>query len=1019
MSRDRKAADFNSSEGNSSSSGWKRGEIKTNEGFISFTKKSVKENQDDPLYFTGIGDQQAAVTSTTGMLLGGQAVGEKRRVLANIKNKNTLAALLDNIDDITAITSENIPEANRAFVKQYIRKLLKQLDHQSNLTTDRLNRIKDAIAELSGVDDRTPEEKALRNYNQSANFLDDDSRLVFKNFDRAILTLQLVARLIEPRRINQRQEQICGVNAMMYAIAQDEPLIFARYVTNLASTGEAKLSFGVQQGISVKITDKQVVNRPRRVALLRQDSTKDFIDDVDFISLVGFRASQNDIFKFTENSSAALKSLFGVTFNSEIQAWMTKTGYSHVSQIKLKKPGDIQRLGALIEDGYSAVFCTTADLTDRIVFGTESEETPNKLKQILLDGHLVKIKHISFDEKNNNIKISILTWGEETAEAVIPFDRFKKIAGLSIATTGISPYRNHEIREQIKRISLSDPNRIHPQTFITRVKTDLITAIDWYGDDNLKKKREGTIPVQLPNTTYYVPYFLGDLIATIENTISHDDGLTWQQGARAIQDILLAIDEEKELSAIGTRARESFLAAREKALNLIVTSDATAGEFLSKEINPDPAKVDEKQLKRLHEAVAALHDPGCLRKLVEVLVYQNKLTEALDLINKEKDQRRDNGAGPHYYSSAEIAFVTKALDTQKSARASIVQPANQENISQENDDRKKIDFVIRHYEQMLSPESQSDNTVKKIHFIISELHANETNSSLSASSRLDTMTAMLNRMADNKEPRPLENVLKKLDSIIRNPEISVIQLKDRTIPGMTSERAEEAMRTLISQIERAERSYMSLKNAKGRHHTDFRKVISSINQVIQNKKGKLDADAYHFAMQELIKAYRNEEKNFCLPYLGFRKTPQDFVAHLNMTPNDFEYPRLLAVLITDLMMQYPEFKTTNLPRAFQHTVDLIKDVKPGDNLIYLRLLSNDQSRITLGKLLGKIKRYPLSEKQIDTLLRTKPEYLDKRITSALPLLEAEDIQSLKHDITEIQMMGKDISANLKKFRRSS
>lgn len=999
---------------------WKKGVIERRDAQIFVAKISGKNDVIDPLYFPGIGGNEEALTkgAATGVSIGmaGKSFAENRVVLANLRSSNNLTRLLDNIDDITQLTNENTPEANKAFLKNYIVKLLKALDVDSNLPTERIDRIKDAIAELVGIDTRNAEAVASRNYQKNSSFLNDTSPLKFSAFDKNILILQLIARLIDPKRINQRQEQVCGVNSLMYAIAQDEPITYSRYIAELAKTGNAKLSFGGQKGLEVKISDEKIFRRPRRIALLKQNSERDYIDDVDFISLVGFRESQNDIFKFTENGSESIKSLFGVTFNHEIRRWMKNAGYSNVSQIKLNKPKDFKQLERLIQDGYSALFTTTVDLTDRIVFGTISDKTPSKLKQILFHGHLVQIKHISFNETTQEVKISIMTWGEETAEAIIPLKDFKKISGLSTATIGVSPYRKHEIREKVKRISESDPLRLHPQTFMQRVKTDL-ASIDWFNDNNLKLKRRKTVALHLPNTTYYLPEFLRDVIETIESTVSHQGGLSWQQGTKQLQDQLLAIEGEDSLSRLDEITRKKFLELRNVMLEYIVTTDSTAGEFLKKEINSDPAKVDQKQLQRLREAVAYLHDPGCLRKLVEVLVFQNKVEEALDIINKEKDRRENNGTGPLCYSSSEIALVIKALYPENNPRRTI---ASSEIVSAPNDtisDSKKIDAVIRHYENMLDPENQTTTMTKKLRYVIDELHSVEMNKDKSDSARLANITTLLNKMNGRIEPRSLDKAISALDKVILDPNIELKVLKDNLIPALSDEQAKEAILILKSQIERAERSYVALKNNKGRHKSAFQKLLQNIDQVLENRQGKMDADTYHFAMQELIKAYREQEKNYCLPYLGSRRSPSDFLDHLNNTPGDFEYPRLLAVIITQLMQQFPEFKTTNLSPAFQQTIDLIKHVKPGDNLIYLRLLSNDQTRIALGSLLGKIKGYRLDEKQIDILIKTKQEFLDKKIRLFLPDLSETD--SLKKDINTIQMMGKELSANLTKFRRNS
>jgi len=269
--------------------------------------------------------------------------------------------------------------------------------------------------------------------------LESSDQLKFENFNKNVIILQLAARILFPHRIQQKQEQICGVTSFMHILAQDQPLKYASFVLGLAENGKARLSIqdNAKIGIDIDIKNKKFFKRPTRAKLITQHQQIEYISDADYIALVGFRESKNKIFKFCENANQFIKTLFGVTFSGEIYNWMKKSGYSNVQKIKVSKMNDIETLSNLVKQGYSITFLTTTYLADLIVAKKNRnfiDDNPmNKLSQIF-NGHFIQLKNIEIDDQE--VKLSIITWGAQIDEVTLTFDELKNNSGLSTAIIG-------------------------------------------------------------------------------------------------------------------------------------------------------------------------------------------------------------------------------------------------------------------------------------------------------------------------------------------------------------------------------------------------------------------------------------------------------------------------------------------------------------------------------------------------------------------------------------------------------
>ncbi|MCL9685695.1 hypothetical protein [Legionella maioricensis] len=454
--------------------------------------------------------------------------------------------LLDTLDRVTSISDD--PDVTTATKKTYVKELTKLLlrelqEHlkktKADWHDDKFNpkiyivaKQLEALAYLTGEVEyirkyilpigKEPDDKEVMLFPnlepikcdyqkyEETNFLDNDSELAFSNFERELLTVQMILRVLNPRFINQRHEQVCGVNAFVHNIAIFNPLQYVEMVGSLAETGEVdiqKLSFkrgSLKVKVTKSITDKQPAG---------EDLEE--IRDVDHVILNGIRASENALMSYDQESSEVGKQLFGVTTSKELKSWMKQSSFHNVQNIPIHDRDSIKQLGQLIQDGYMVGFLGTATLANIII--TPEDDLPaeqNKISQAM-DGHFFVINNIEYDEQNDNVKIRILTWGEQS-EATIPFKVWEAHKGvIGGATVGQTPYAAFLMRAKVKQMS-TESTFCSPEVYCMYVK-NIISG----------------------NSEYK------EIQHMIDDAYKHTNGQTWMESAQKIQDYIEGLPKEK------------------------------------------------------------------------------------------------------------------------------------------------------------------------------------------------------------------------------------------------------------------------------------------------------------------------------------------------------------------------------------------------------------------------------------------------------------------------------------------
>ncbi|MCA0403512.1 MAG: hypothetical protein LCH30_06895 [Proteobacteria bacterium] len=384
------------------------------------------------------------------------------------EGQNTFVNWLEKLANLTGISKESIADldlANRAFLKiielysKHLQATSATWCHSENNTelhfiakqlvsiaviSGKKNEIETIFSKYTLLKDfLTPNLKAILDSTDKKNFLNDSRKLKFIHFNQNLLAIELMLRVLEPKRVLQAEEQVCGVVGFIQSIILTDPLTYTSLASNLAFEGQAniRLRSDSAQNLTIKIKEKSIFAKQAR-------ENSDEIPNIDHIVLNGIRSSENSgLITYSINAGFIKKSLFGVTTPKEAQTWMTKAGFEPVHLLKIQKAEHIKQLELLINDGYTVGFCTTSQATN-FMFGHSKNDNPNKLKQ-LLNGHFIIIKSIRYfesEEGKTKVALSIISWGEEVIDTEMDYKTFIKINGLATAIIGLSAFNASNLR---------------------------------------------------------------------------------------------------------------------------------------------------------------------------------------------------------------------------------------------------------------------------------------------------------------------------------------------------------------------------------------------------------------------------------------------------------------------------------------------------------------------------------------------------------------------------------------------
>lgn len=159
---------------------------------------------------------------------------------------------------------------------------------------------------------------------------------VFPHIQRADVAYGLRARLENPSLIAQKSSSLCGPAALVFNLATNDPVHYARYVIDLFERGVADVNkLHVKAGGDLRAYDPTGLIQP-----------------ADWIALASLRDSENFFFDYQSVDDE----FAGITLPGDMEAWFKKIGYRSVindtNLMSDKDEANIRAADRLYQDDY-------------------------------------------------------------------------------------------------------------------------------------------------------------------------------------------------------------------------------------------------------------------------------------------------------------------------------------------------------------------------------------------------------------------------------------------------------------------------------------------------------------------------------------------------------------------------------------------------------------------------------------------------------------------------------------------
>lgn len=281
------------------------------------------------------------------------------------------------VDDLDAVAknSKSLPPAARDLFKSFVFSLRFEFKYGGRF--------------------RLSEDKHMQAANMICDFLKRSGRMYFPKLNRYDVGIGLLMRISNPGLLRQGQASLCGPAALLFNIANDTPVMYARYAIDLFEKGRASLwRIDVIPGADVR-------NYAPPIA------------QVDWMTMASLRDSEN---WFLDYDSAG-KELAGITLPGELANWFRKSGYrdvqedTNLSAAFTKGTSTIDAANRLFADGYRICLFIGAQML---------EESEQKRKGSVFDRHWI-VQRSRIEYAGNKVRLKVFSWGD--GEYSIPHGR--------------------------------------------------------------------------------------------------------------------------------------------------------------------------------------------------------------------------------------------------------------------------------------------------------------------------------------------------------------------------------------------------------------------------------------------------------------------------------------------------------------------------------------------------------------------------------------------------------------------
>jgi hypothetical protein len=217
-------------------------------------------------------------------------------------------------------------------------------------------------------------------------FLRRSGRSAFPNLDRDDVGIGLLMRIANPGVIRQGDSSLCGPTALVFNVASDQPVQYARYAIDLYEKGKATIG-----RLSVE---------PRKVVRSYSPPIGS-IHPTDWLTTASLRDSENGFFPY----GSVEKEFAGMTLPGDLADWFRKAGYSDVREetnLKFTKgAGAIDDANRLYGDHYHVCLFINSQML-KAKEQTESSHVPD---------HWVVLRS-PITRSGGKVRLTVFTWGQ-------------------------------------------------------------------------------------------------------------------------------------------------------------------------------------------------------------------------------------------------------------------------------------------------------------------------------------------------------------------------------------------------------------------------------------------------------------------------------------------------------------------------------------------------------------------------------------------------------------------------------
>lgn len=259
-------------------------------------------------------------------------------------------------------------------------------------------------------------------------FLNTAGPLIFVNFDRILVALQLIIRVADPNRIEQATHSVCGPLVLMESFARNYPQQYADYVIGLCTN---------RTGIIQTAGGAKTIHLHGNSNLLTANPPHAEIRQADYVALGSLRDQGQWLIHTPYESVFTNQMLEGATMAMTLCRWLEDAGYHNVADHTVSRAknlvakmmphlggarasyGDwvmrnnVQQAINELAAGKTVFVCCASNLAHFALGRIHRDSTTWQA----FGGHWITLLTAVIGA--NGVDFTIRTWGQETA-AVVP-----------------------------------------------------------------------------------------------------------------------------------------------------------------------------------------------------------------------------------------------------------------------------------------------------------------------------------------------------------------------------------------------------------------------------------------------------------------------------------------------------------------------------------------------------------------------------------------------------------------------